>query len=197
MLFDLRLTSNASKQATTDRQKERLIMASPYVLSYTLLDANQVKTSTPLLYKPDNAAVLTLEGLIADWVAVGNTLDDATNAQIVGGRVTLPLSAAIGWKTAPVDENDVSDVINLNFNNGVTRYVTEFILPQFLQAMVTGGKVDLANVALAALVTALTSGLTGGAMVDRGGNAITDLRDAFQADRKHRRQLRNRSLATP
>jgi len=171
-------------------------MASPYVLSYTLQDTNGVKTSTPLLYKPTNAAVLTLEGLIADWVAVGNALDDATNAEIIGGRVTVPLAKAVGWKSAAVDENDVSDVINLNFNNTVTRYVTEFILPQFMQAMISGGKVDLTDVALSALVTALTSGMTGGAMVDRGGNPISALRDAFQADRKHRRQLRNRSIVT-
>lgn len=173
-------------------------MANPYVFSYTLLDANGVKTSTPAYFVPTTPTTVTVAQLITDWSGLGDALNDATNAQIVDGRILLPMEVTgHGWKSAPVDENDVSDVINLNFNNAATRYVMEFLLPQFLQAMIVNGKVDLTNVALAALIDFLVSGAANGAFSNTAGQDLTSLRDAFQADRKHRRQLRNKSIATP
>ena len=172
-------------------------MANPYVMSYTLLDANGVKTSTPGYYVPTTPSTVTVAQLITDWAGLGDVLDDATNAQILGGRLLIPLAAQGGWKTAPVAENDVSDVININFNNAATRYAMEFLLPNFLQAMLTNGKVDLTNVALTALIDFLVSGAANGAFSNTAGQDLTSLRDAFQTDRKHRRQLRNKSIATP
>lgn len=172
-------------------------MANPLVYSYTLLDANGVKTSTPAYYVPTAPSTVTLANLITDWAGLGDTLDDATNAQILGGRILVPLAPQGGWKDAPVAENDVSDVININFNNAATRYAMEFLLPNFLQAMLTNGKVDLTNVALTALIDFLVSGAANGAFSNTAGQDLTALRDAFQTDRKHRRQLRNKSIATP
>lgn len=173
-------------------------MANPYVLSFTLLDANGVKTSTPVYYLPTAPSTVTVANVITDWAAIGDALDDATNAQILGGKISFPVDAQAGWKSAPVAENDVSDVIVLNFNNAVNRYAQEFLVPAFLEAMLTGGQVDLSNAALAALFALLeTGGLTNGSAANTGSNLLTSLRDAFQADRKHRRQLRNKSIATP
>jgi hypothetical protein len=173
-------------------------MANPLVYSFTLLDANGVKASTPAYYVPTAPSTITMANLVTDWAGLGDVLDDATNAQIVDGRILLPMSVTgHGWKTAPVAENDVSDVININFNNAATRYAMEFLLPNFLQAMLTNGKVDLTNVALTALINFLVSGAANGAFSNTAGQDLTALRDAFQTDRKHRRQLRNKSIATP
>jgi len=172
-------------------------MANPYVLSHTLLDANGVKTSTPAYFVPTTPSTITVANLVTNWAALGDVLDDASNAQIIGGRISIPMDPVGGWKTAPVDENDVSDVIVSNFNNAATRYAMEYLIPAFIQAAITGGKVDLTNAALAALFAVLTSAGTGGAFSNTAGQDLTGLRDAFQADRKHRRQLRNKSIAMP
>lgn len=172
-------------------------MANPYVMSYTLLDANGVKVSTPAYYIPTTPSTITVANAIVDWAALGDLIDDATNAQILGGRISFPLPAQGGWKSAPVDENDVSDVIVGNFNNTVTRYAMEFLLPAFLQSFIVNGKVDLTAAALDALFDFLIAGGASGAFTNTASQDLNSLRDAFQADRKHRRQLRNKSVATP
>ena len=172
-------------------------MASPYVMSHTVLDANGVKTSIPAYFVPTTPSTVTVANLLTNWTALGGALDDASNGQIIGGRITIPVSPDAGWKSAPVDENDVSDVININFNNAITRYAMEYLLPAFVQAMITGGKVDLTNTALVALIDVLVSAGTGGSFSNTAGQDLTALRDAFHTDRKHRRQLRNKSISTP
>jgi hypothetical protein len=171
-------------------------MANPWVFSYTLLDSNGIKTSTPAYYTPSTPGTITAAAAIVDWAGLGDVLDDATNAQILGGKITIPIGAQGGWKTAPVEENDNSDVIVLNFNKQANRYAMEFLLPDFLQAMISGGNVDLGNVALTALYNYLINTATAGFFSDTGGLDLVSLRDAFQTDRKSRK-LRTKSIATP
>lgn len=145
-----------------------------------------------------NGAIETVDALIGNWLALGGALDDVTNAQIVGGEIRIPLLADGGWKASPVDENDNSDVIVLNLKNGATRYVQEFIVPAFLQSILTGGgQIDLANVALTALINLLTGSFTNGSYVNTAGQDLTALSDAFQSDRKHRKQIVSRSKVYP
>lgn len=172
-------------------------MASPYVLSHTLLDTNGVKTSVPAYFVPTTPSTVTVANLITNWTALGTALDATTNAQIIGGRIQIPVTPDGGWKSAPVEENDVSDVAVLNFNNAITRYAMEYLIPALVEAMLTGGKIDLTNTALQALITVLIGAGTAGAFSNTAGQDLTSLRDAFQADRKHRKQLRNKSIATP
>lgn len=172
-------------------------MASPYVLSHTVLDSNGVKTSTPAYFVPTTPSTITVANLITNWTNLGTALDDVSNGQIIGGRITIPVEPDGGWKSAPVEENDVSDVIVTNFNNAITRYAAEYLIPAFVEAILTGGKVDLTNTALVALISELTAAAVAGAFSNSAGQDLTSLRDAFQADRKHRRQLRNKSIATP
>jgi hypothetical protein len=171
-------------------------MANPWVFSYTLLDANGIKTSTPAYYTPTAPSTITAAAAIVDWAGLGDVLDDATNAQILGGKITIPIGPQGGWKSAPVDENDNSDVIVLNFNKQANRYAMEFLLPNFLQAMLSGGNVDLTNTALAALYDYLVATATAGFFSDTAGLDLISLRDAFQTDRKSRK-LRSKSIATP
>jgi len=172
-------------------------MASPYVMSFSLLDSNGVKASTPAYFVPTTPSTVTVANLITNWTTLGTALDDVTNAQIIGGRIQIPVTPDGGWKSSPVEENDNSDVIVTNYNNAVTRYAMEFVIPAFVEAIVSGGQVDLANTALVALISAITSAGTAGAFSNTAGQDLVSLRDAFQADRKHRRQLFRKSLATP
>jgi hypothetical protein len=161
------------------------------------MDSNGVKTATPAYFVPTTPSTVTVANLLTNWLDLGTALDNASNGQIIGGRITIPMTPDAGWKSAPVDENDVSDVVNINFNNAVTRYAMEYLLPAFVQAMISNGKVDLTNIALTSLISFLTAPATAGAFSNTAGQDLTSLRDAFQADRKHRRQLRNKSIATP
>ena len=168
-------------------------MASPTIASFTLLDGNGVKASTRA-YMTYNGTLETVDALIGNWLQLGGDIDDVTNAQIVGGSILIPLTPDAGWKAAPVAVNDVSDVVVLNMKNAATRYLQEFIIPAFIPALLTGGgQVDLANVALTALVTLLATSFTNGAYSNMAGQDITALSDAFQSDRKHRRQIISRS----
>lgn len=171
-------------------------MTNPLVFSHTLLDANGIKTAVPAYFTPTAPSTVTLASLIVDWAGLGDVLDDASNAQIIGGKITVPIGPQGGWKTAPVAENDNSDVIVLNFNKNANRYAMEYLLPTFLQAMLTNGNVDLTNVALTALYDYLVGPATVGNFTDTGGIDLISLRDAFQTDRKSRK-LRSKSIATP
>jgi len=173
-------------------------MANPYVMSYTMQDSNGVVAASPFYYVPTTPATITVANAIVDWAAVGDLIDAASNAVILGGNISIPVAAQGGWKNAPVAVNDVSDVINFNFNNGSTRYVNAFLLLDFIAAALDGAKIDLAQADIAALVTALsTGGLTSGGASNEAAQLNTTLRDAFQADRKHRKQLRSKSLTIP
>lgn len=163
-------------------------MSTPTIFSYTLLDTNGVKASTRA-YIGYNGAVETVDALIGNWLELGGLVDAASNGQIVDGSINIPVLPDGSWKSAPVAGTDVSDVIVANFSVAATKYVQEFIIPAFLTAIVTGGQIDLANVALAALLAALdnTAGLTSADVLNTAGQTLTAARDVFQSDRKSRR----------
>ena len=163
-------------------------MADPTVLSFRLRDANGITASTPA-YAIYNGVTTTIESLINDWLALGALLDDASNAMIVDGAVSIPLkgaSANPAWKQTPVDENDVSDIIALNYGNDITSKVWSFILPNFKQAMLADGKVVLTQADLAALIAGIAANFTTGQYSNADGQNLTDLVNAFQSDRKRR-----------
>ena len=175
-------------------------MADPTILSFRLRDANGNSASTPT-YAIYNAVTTTVESLINDWLALGALIDDASNALVVDGAVTIPLKGAsvnAGWKQSPVDENDVSDIIALNYGNDITSKVWSFILPNFKQAMLADGKVVLTQADLAALIAGIAANFTTGQYSNANGQNLTDLVDAFQSDRKRRGTIaRSKSFPTP
>lgn len=172
-------------------------MADPTILGYTLRDANGVTSSTRA-YAIYNATTTTVESMIGNWLALGAVIDGATNAEITGGQVLIPLKPDAAWKAAPVDENDVADVITLNYANDITSKLWGFLLPNFKQAMITaGGQVDLSNLALDALIDFIAANFSTGQFANAHGQNLTDLVNAFQSDRKHRRQIVSRSKVFP
>jgi len=171
-------------------------MASPTILSYTFQDTNGVKASAPYYINYDGATT-NADDLITEWGVLGNLLDNCSGGQIIGGRISIPLAPITGMKTAPVAGTDVSDVAVLNFRNDTTRYLFGELIPNLAAALITGGRINLSNTDLAALITHITSGFTGGNYANTAGQGLVSLNDAFQGDRKHRAQLMARSKATP
>ena len=161
-------------------------MADPTIFSYTLLDSNGIKATTRL-YVQYNGATETVDALIGSWLAAGALFDDVTNAKITGGRIQIPVLPDGGWKAAPVDENDVSDVISLNFNNADNRYVFAVLVPAFKQALLTGGQVVIAGNDLETLIAHIVNGAGTVTYSNTQGRDLDGLNNAFQSDRKHRR----------
>lgn len=169
-------------------------MADPYIFSYSFLDTNEVLASVAYFYVPTNPATITVAQVVADWTSLGAALDGASNAAIRAGGVTLPQDVPGAWKAAPVEENDVSDVISVTYNNAVTSYGWAGLIPNLKNSELSDGKVDLANVDIIAVTGMVSGGAVNGSFTNQAGQDLTSVRLAFQADRKHRRQLRARSL---
>jgi len=170
-------------------------VASAYVFSYTFQDTNGVKATADYYYVPTTPATVKVADVITDFLGLGSALDDASNARIVNSKITLPQGKDGTWKSAPVDENDVSDVIVFDWENTVTSKIWGSILPNLKNAELDHGRVDLTDADLAALTGYIDGGAAAGVFTNNNSQALGALADAFQADRKHRRQLRARSLA--
>jgi len=170
-------------------------MAIPYVFSYTFIDTNGVKASVQYYYTAIAPTTVTLAHVVGDWLTLGGLLDDASNGRIIDGKVTLPQQADGAWKDTPVEENDVSDVITINYSITGNRYPMAGLIPNLKNAELSGGRVDLANADIAALTAFVTAPTTYGNISNTAGQVADGVIDAFQSDRKHRRQLHNKSLS--
>lgn len=169
-------------------------MASPYVFSYTFQDANGVKASVNYYYLPTDAGTVTVAQIGADAHDLGDALDAASNAKLIDYHIQIPINRDPAWKAAPVDENDVSDVISITYDNAITRYGWAGLIPNLKNSEIDGGRVNLSDADVAGVTGFVQGGAANGVFVNNAGQELTTIRNAFQADRKHRRQLRARSL---
>lgn len=171
-------------------------MADPTVLSYTLLDGENVK-ATNVAYINYDGALETVNALIGEWLAFGGLLDAATQSQIVKGSIKIPTSPDSSWKTAPVAKSSNAGGIVLDYSTSGSVKRWGFLLSNNIPgAQTTSGKVDLTNAALLALKNALTAAFTNGNFSNNLGQALSTFRDAFLNDRKHRKQLDRASEVT-
>jgi hypothetical protein len=170
-------------------------MAEPTVFSYTFLDKDAVKAPIPY-YAGYNGAVETVNGLVGTWTALGGLLDACSDAQIIGGRITIPVAPDAGWKSAPAAGayNPRGALINFTQANVTRPWGAQ--IPSLILAAVVNSKLDLTNAAIAALTAELIAGFTNGSFVSNYSNDLAAVRDGFLNTRKHRRQL-DRSIATP
>src|SRR3990172_3711497 len=101
-------------------------MADPTIFELQLEDDQGLKSRTAE-YVAYNATTTTVESLIGSWTQFGGLVDPLIDAQIVGGQITIPLIPNAAWKTAPVDGNNVNQVMSLNFNNDFNSYATAIL----------------------------------------------------------------------
>lgn len=167
-------------------------MATPTVLSYTTLDGNGVKASMPF-YASYDGALETVDALVGEWLAYGALLDAVSGGVITKGSITIPLKADASWKTSVVAGSDNSDILGLNYNNDDT--IDGFLntVNMLRTSLVVAGRPVIASGAIAALVAATVAGFTNGFYVTKTGSNLVSLREGFQADRKHRKQLKAKS----
>jgi len=176
-------------------------MADPTILSFSLQDDEGLKNSTSLFLAYDGAT-MTENDLVAAWDAYGNALDLITDAQIVGGSITIPTVPSVAMKSAPIAPgNNVNQVMNLNFLNDFNSYTTSIIVPAYRESVLTPTLVpDLADTNLAAFIALMLSGyslLTNVSFPNsRDLHDLNALKDAFLTVRKVRNQKRH-TIVTP
>jgi hypothetical protein len=172
-------------------------VSDPTVLSYTLLDGQNVKV-TNVAYVNYDGVLETVQALIGEWLAYGGLLDAVTQSQIIGGSIKIPTTADSSWKTSPVSKssNAPGIVADYSASGSKKRFGVLFSNPH-PGAISADGKVNLSDTALAAIIAALTAAFTNGNFANNVGQGLATFRDAFLDDRKHRKQLNRASEVTP
>jgi len=171
-------------------------MSDPTIFEYSLMD-DQGLTNRNSIYVAYNGATATVNSLIGAWSAFGGLLDAIVDGQITGGRITVPLIPDVSWKAAPVEGNNVNQVMALNFENDFNSYLTGVLVPSYQEAILTpAGTPDLDNVALAAYVSAIIAGSGAIFPNSRDIHDLNAIKDAFLTVRKVKNQ-RTRTRVIP
>lgn len=163
-------------------------MADPTIFEYQVQD-DQGLTNRVAVYQAYNGATTTVDSLIGSWLQLGGLVDPVIDAQILQGRITIPLSPSGTWKTAPVEGNNVNQVMALNMENDFNRYLTPILLPAYKESQLNAdGTPNLAATALAALIAYLIAGDDDIFPNSRDLHDLDAIRDAFLTVRKVRNQ---------
>lgn len=164
-------------------------MADPTIFEYQIEDDQGLKSRT-WVYQAYDGATSTVDSLIGSWLQLGGLIDPCIDGQILEGRITIPLQPSGTWKTAPVDGNNVNQVMLLNFGNDFNRYHTEMLLPSYKEALLTTlNMIDLTDPALSALITYMIAGDVDIFPNSRDLHDLNRLIDASLTTRKVRNQL--------
>ena len=170
-------------------------MSDPTIFEYQLQDDQGLK-SRVAIYEAYNGTTTTVESLIGSWLQAGALIDPCIDAEILQGQITIPMEKDGAWKAAAAVGNNVNQVMVLNFENDFDRYLTELLLPSYKEALLTATRaIDLADPALAALITYMTAGDVDIFPQSRGSRDLDALRSAFLTVRKVRNQ-RTKTLVT-
>ena len=184
----IRTARRANAQTSPSLSMERTWFADPTIFSYSLLDDTGWKSlcNFPVAY---DGATETVDALIGAWVSYGGLLNAITDAEIVGGSITIPLIKDGAWKAAPIEGNNVNQVMNLNFNNDFNSYATSILIPAYKESTLVNNDPDLADTALAAFIAAIIAGYASEVFPNSTSlHDLNALRDAFLTVRKVRAQ---------
>lgn len=125
----------------------------------------------------------TLTQLGTQLGTLATTVDAVTGAAIIGVRASLIPAVPGGLKTA-VAGADLEKTLLINFGNATNRNKSGQDIPGVNPAVLTAGKIDLTQAAVAALITLIEGNYTNAAL-----QALTAVRDAAITFRKRRREL--------
>lgn len=160
-------------------------MADPTIFEYQLQDDQGVKSRSSV-YVAYNAATSTVASLQGAWAEIGGLLDAVTDAEIIEGRITIPFAPDPAWKTAPIEGNNVNQVMVLDFENDFNRYLTPILIPAYREStLLPNGDPDLADTALAAFISQI---------IDDAGTVFVNSRDLHQIDALRKAFLTVRKL---
>lgn len=170
-------------------------MADPTIFEYAIQD-DQGLTNRNAIYVAYDGATETVDALIGAWSAYGGLLDPCIDGEIIDGRITIPLIKNPAWKAAPIEGNNVNQVMVMDFENDFNTYLTSILLPSYKETMLTpAGAPDLADPVLAAYIAAVIAGSGAVFPNSRDLHDLNALRAAFLTVRKVRNQrVKTRSI---
>lgn len=160
--------------------------------SYSLEDALGVKAveTNYALLDP----TIAVSAIQTAWVNQGALLDAATDAQILGGHVSIVFLPDGAWKASPTAGGECENTGIFDFSNDTTPNKFGQQLPAILAAAIVGGKIDLTNTPLKAWFDALYGAHTLYAFANSSYQKLTGLVDAFRSYRKRGDQLRAKTV---
>lgn len=174
-------------------------MADPTSFEWEIQD-DQGLTNRTQMFVAYDASTETVSALQGAWSAYGGLLDATIDGKIVGGQMLVPLIRDPSWKAAPVNGNNVNQVMNLNFGNDFNSYRTPILIPSYKETQVNAASPKAPNLAATALAAFIAAVIAGeGGEVFPNSNSLHDLNallDAFLTVRKVRGQ-RTRTKVTP
>lgn len=157
--------------------------------SFQIVDAVGVTTScdVPFTY---NDATTTLAQIVTWLQGLGLAIDAVTEGKVTKIRFILSVTLPGGLKSAAVANSDVEETALISMDAANTAYNYGFDIPAFVQSKFTGGAVDLADTAVATLLSYLTTATNGIVGSDRYSNALVVALRGNKTFRKKRRALR-------
>lgn len=138
------------------RGKDRLIMPTPTIFSYSIKDENGTP-ATADLYVAYDAATETVAALLGAAAAYGGLIDAVTAGKITEFNVKINALPDPAWKSAAIADSDSEKTLLENFNVVDSIYPQEFTVPAFrgtLQnpdgspILTAGGAIALLNAAI-------------------------------------------------
>jgi hypothetical protein len=173
-------------------------MPSPTIFSYTILDSKGVK-ATNIIYTAYDALTETVSALVGAAAAYGGDLNAVIDGQITDARVIIDIAPDPSWRTAPLANSNVEQTGLFNFRQANSKYLQPNDVPAISASVLIGGRIDLSNAAIAALIGAITgsTGLGGVSVNSKYSNDLTALNDALVTFRKHKRALDRVSYEIP
>ena len=163
------------------------------LVSVSLVDDTGVTAAHNIFVYIDDT-VETLANTITTLQAYLPVLDAVTDAKITKASFTLTIPLPGGLKAAPVADSNVEETFLANFGISGQPYKYGIDVPAVAQAMVTDGKIDLANVNFEAWRLWIVSLHGHFTVVSKFILAITGLLDVLISFRKHRKAQQRRSI---
>lgn len=159
------------------------------VMSARVQDQYGISATAPVNVSVDDTK--TVAQLMTDVATYGTDL--AALTQGIVSEATVKLIHTTGADPATAS-GDVEKGALFNFNNGSDPYAYGVTIPDVnLSILNAQGLVDLTNSSVTAFITFMTTAHTAITVVTKGVRALTSLRDALIAFRKHRKPLERKT----
>lgn len=155
------------------------------VLSTHIQDAYGITGTAPAFVQiPDTA---TLAQIVTDALAYEGEVQGLSQGTVV--KTVLELNIHVVSEPS-LGTGDIEKGALFNFQNGSDPYLQGYLIPDVAPSILNAqGLVDLTNSNVTSFITWMTTAHTAITVVTKGVRALTALRDALIAFRKHRKPL--------
>jgi hypothetical protein len=160
-------------------------------IGLTVVDGLGTKANTDFYIALDDSK--TLANMVADAQALCAAVDATLDAQVTGCRITVDYQPS-GMKANPTSGSRVEQTGLINFSNDTTSRKHAIVLPGLKNSAIVGGKLNLVDTAVAALIALIKSAGTSGTWANFAFQQLVDVLDAILSFRKRGKSLRRTSF---